>query len=135
MGDGGLQVSDQLLPANELAGALRKSDVRLMVLNGCEGGKPASPLASAYLTLADRLVRDACIPEVVAHRCKISESDAQRFGEAFYAAFFNGDDGFEPASAAVSGRKSGSSLLRYSPVVISQRELAGWHPSGSVPSP
>nr|WP_041756049.1 TIR domain-containing protein [Bradyrhizobium sp. ORS 278] len=129
MGDAGLQIRDEILSASVLAAALRKSDVRLLVLNGCEGGKPASPLALAYLTLADRLVRDACIPEVVGHRCKISESDAQSFGESFFAAFFSREDGFEPASAAVSGRKSGSKLLRYSPVVISQRELAGRHPN------
>jgi hypothetical protein len=127
MGDDGLQVGGKVVTAIDLAVALRESDVRLVVLNGCEGGKPASPVASAYLTLADRLVRDARIPEVVAHRCKITESDALAFGEAFHAAFFNSNDGFEPARSALSGRKAGSPLLRYSPLVISQRKLAGSH--------
>jgi hypothetical protein len=127
MGKDGLQVGGERVAANDLTRALRESDVRLVVLNGCEGGRPASPVASAYLTLADRLIRDAGIPEVVAHRCKISEEDALAFAEAFHTAFFNSNDGFGPASSAVQGRKAGPTLLRYSPVVISQRELAGSH--------
>ena len=125
MGGTGLQVGGEPVAAIDLAAALRGSDVRLAILNGCEAGKSISPVASAYLTLADRLIRDAGIPEIVAHRCKISEGDALVFAEAFHAAFFSSNDGFEPARAAVQGRKAGSGLLRYSPVVISQRELAG----------
>lgn len=125
MGAAGLQVGGELLQAIDLASAFRASDVRLVVLNGCEGGKSKSPVASAYLTLADRLIRDADIPEIVAHRCKISESDALAFAEAFYTAFFRSDDGFDPAKSAMEGRKAGPSRLRYSPVVLSQREPSG----------
>jgi hypothetical protein len=123
MGGAGLEVGGKLVPAIDLAAALHGSDVRLVVLNGCEAGKPTSPLATAYLTLADRLIRDAQIPEVVAHRCKITEDDALAFAEAFHTAFLSSKQGFDPARAAVQGRKAGSNLLRYSPVVISQREL------------
>jgi hypothetical protein len=125
MGGEGLQVSGELVRANDIAAELRVSDVRIVVLNGCEGGESTSPVASAYLTLADRLMRDAHIPEIVAHRCKITESDAINFGEAFHAAFFNNKDGFDPSKSALEGRIAGSSLLRFSPVVISQREAAG----------
>ena len=121
MGSDGLQTGGKQVTARDLTGVLRASDVRLAVLNGCEGGKSASPVASSYLTLADRLIRDAGIPEVVAHRCKISETDALEFSKAFYASFFDTDDGFDTARSAVSGRKAGPPLLRYSPVVISQR--------------
>jgi hypothetical protein len=121
MGDAGLKVGDELLPATELTTALRRSDVRLLILNGCEAAKPGSQMASAYLTLADRLIRDAGVNEVVAHRCKISEADALAFAEAFHFAFFNSNEGFDCARSAMSGRKAGSQLLRYSPVVLSQR--------------
>ena len=121
MGGEGLQVGDDVLDQKRLAGALQNGDTRLVVLNGCEGGKTETPLAVDYLTLADRLIRDAAVTEVVAHRGKISESDAQAFAKAFHTAFFSGEDGFDTARAVFKARRSGSDALRYWPVVISQR--------------
>lgn len=97
--------------------------MRLVVLNGCEGGKSTSPVAVAYRTLAERLIRDGKVPEVVAHRRKISEKDALEFAKEFHRAFFDRKEGFEPARAARVARKAGSPALRYSPVVISQRQV------------
>jgi len=122
MGRDGLQVGNDVVDSGAMADALRESDVRLVVLNGCEGGKPKSLVAVDCLTLADSLIRDANVAEVVAHRGKISESDALAFAEVFYAVFFDSSDGFEPARAAFKARKAGSPNLRYWPVVISQRK-------------
>lgn len=121
MGGEGLQVGEEILDQMKLATALQNGDTRLVVLNGCEGGKTETPLAVDYLTLADRLIRDAAVTEVVAHRGKISESDALAFAKAFHAAFFSGEDGFDTSRAVFKARKSGSDALRYWPVVISQR--------------
>jgi hypothetical protein len=123
MGGGGLQVGEEQIGAIELASALQESEVRLVVLNGCEGGKSTSPVAVAYRTLAERLIRDGKVPEVVAHRRKISEKDALEFAKEFHRAFFDRKEGFEPARAARVARKAGSPALRYSPVVISQRQV------------
>jgi hypothetical protein len=123
MGGEGLQVGNDRVDAHELAEALRESDARMVILNGCEGGKSTSPVAVDYLTLTERLIRDAAVPEVVAHRNKINDSDALNFAKAFHTAFFDVNDGFEPARAAFKARKAGSAYLRYSPVVISQRRV------------
>jgi hypothetical protein len=123
MGGEGLQVGTDRVDATEFAEALQESDARLVILNGCEGGKSTSPVAVDYLTLTEHLIRDAAVPEVVAHRSKINDSDALNFAKAFHHAFFDGKDGFEPARAAFKARKAGSPYLRYSPVVISQRQV------------
>jgi hypothetical protein len=123
MGGDGLQVGDDRIAPITLTNELQESDVRLIVLNGCEGGKPASPVAVSYLTLAERLVRDGRIPEVIAHRNEISESDALAFAKAFHTEFFSSKDGFDPARAVFKARRAGSECLRYSPVVISQRQV------------
>jgi hypothetical protein len=125
MGGAGFQVNGQLVEANRLAAALRSSDIRLIVLNGCSGAGISSPVAVDYLTLAERLIRDGAVPEVVAHRTEINEEDALAFAREFHSAFFNAHDGFEPASATLKARKAGSIALRYSPVAISQRAIAG----------
>jgi len=121
LGPDGLQVGDDLVPAESLAIALNNSDVRMIVLNGCDGGTVRSPLAVEYLTLADRLVRDGHIPEVVAHRAKIAVSDALVFALSFYKLLFEKKGGFDPAQAVFEARKAGSARLRLCPVVISQR--------------
>jgi hypothetical protein len=121
LGPDGLQVGKDLVPAESLAAALSSSEVRLVVLNGCDGGTVKSPLAVEYLTLADRLVRDGHVPEVVAHRAKIAVSDALVFALSFYKTFFRKTGGFDPAQAVLEARKAGSARLRLCPVVISQR--------------
>jgi hypothetical protein len=123
MGGDGLQLGDDRIDPITLTNELQESDVRLIVLNGCEGGRPTSPVAVSYLTLAERLVRDGRIPEVIAHRNEISESDALAFAKGFHTKFFDSKDGFDAARAAFEGRRAGSERLRYSPVVISQREV------------
>jgi hypothetical protein len=121
LGPSGLQVGGNLVSAESLAAALSNSEVRMVVLNGCDGGTVKSPLSVEYLTLADRLVRDSHIPEVVAHREKISVSDALLFALSFYRKFFGKTGGFDPAQAVFEARKAGSDRLRLCPVVISQR--------------
>jgi CHAT domain-containing protein len=121
LGPTGLQVGDELVEPDVFAALLNDSEVRLVVLNGCEGGRVSSPLAVEYLTLADRIVRDGRVSEVVAHRVKITDADALAFAILFYNAFFGKSGGFDPARAAFHARKAGSLRLRLSPVVISQR--------------
>jgi hypothetical protein len=125
MGGAGFQVNGQLVEANRLAATLQSSDIRLIVLNGCSGASRSSPVAVDYLTLAERVIRDGAVPEVVAHRTEINEEDALAFAWQFHSAFFSANDGFEPASATLKARKAGSIALRYSPVAISQRAIAG----------
>ncbi|HKA07818.1 MAG TPA: CHAT domain-containing protein, partial [Gemmataceae bacterium] len=118
LGATGLRTGSELLPAAELAAALATSDVRLLVLNGCEGGTPQSPTAFAYATLVERVVRDAGVPEVVAHRGLLSDSDAGSFARVFYRGLL---DHFDPSRAVFHARKKGSNELRLSPVLVSQR--------------
>jgi hypothetical protein len=120
LGPEGLQVGKDLVPAESIAKELFPSDVRLMVLNGCDGGTVKSPLAVEYLTLADRLVRDGRVPEVVAHRAKIAVSDALMFALSFYQTFFAKTGGFDAAQAVTQARKAGSARLRLCPIVISE---------------
>ncbi len=123
MGSDGFQVGDKILEATHLVNALQQSEVRLIVLNGCSGAGIFSSVAVEYLSLSERLIRDAKVPEVVAHRIEISEDDALAFAREFHIAFFNASDGFEPATATLRARKVGSKALRYSPVAISQRRI------------
>jgi hypothetical protein len=114
----GLQVSSEILAGEDLTKALSKSDVRMIVLNGCKGGTPRSPLAFEYATLAERLIRDASVPEIVGHRGLLREDDGLAFARNFYECFFRQ---FDPARAAFEARKAGSYDLRLSPIIISQR--------------
>lgn len=118
LNNNGLQVSSEMLKAEDLAKALSNSDVRILVLNGCEGGTPRSPLAFEYATLAERIVRDANVPEIVGHRGLLREDDGLAFALKFYECFFCY---FDPAKAAFEARKAGSNDLRLSPIIISQR--------------
>ena len=122
MGGEGFLVKERVLEASRVVNALQQSEVQLIVLNGCSGGGVSSPVAVEYLTLGERLVRDAQVPEVVAHRIEISEDDALAFAREFHSAFFSASDGFNPATATLRARKAGSSALRYAPIAISQRE-------------
>jgi TIR domain-containing protein len=122
MGGEGFLVKEQDLDATLVVKALQQSEVQLIVLNGCSGGGVSSRVAVEYLTLGERLVRDAKVPEVVAHRIEISEDDALAFAREFHSAFFSASDGFNPATATLRARKAGSIALRYAPVAISQRE-------------
>jgi hypothetical protein len=121
LGPDRVQVGNDPVMAECLATALNNSEVRLVVLNGCDGGTVKSPLAVEYLTLADRLVRDGHVSEIVAHRAKIAVSDALKFALSFYKVFFGKTGGFDAAQAVFQARKAGSARLRLSPVVISQR--------------
>jgi hypothetical protein len=114
----GLQVSSEILAAEDLTRALSKSDVRMIVLNGCKGGTPRSPLAFEYATLAERIIRDAGVPEIVGHRGLLREDDGLAFARKFYDCYFHH---FDPARAAFEARKAGSKYLRLSPIAISQR--------------
>ena len=121
LGPDGLQVGGEMLKAETLAARLNESEARLIVLNGCDGGTVKSPLAVEYLTLADRLVHDGRVPEVVAHRAKIAVSDSLVFARAFYQTFFGKTSSFDVAQAVFEARKAGSARLQLCPVVISQR--------------
>ena len=118
IGSKGLRVSSDILTSEKVARALSNSDVRLIVLNGCDGGTPQSPLAFEYATLAECLVRDGNVPEIVAHRGPLRDDDGLAFALTFYESFFSQ---FDPARAAFEARRTGSEDLEYSPIVISQR--------------
>src|SRR5215472_13516980 len=88
------------------------------------GGKSTGPRTVEGLERSRRANRKhGHFSEVVAHRSKINDSDALNFAKAFHTGFFDGNDGFEPSRAAFKARKAGSFYLRYSPVVISQRQV------------
>jgi len=89
-----------------------------VILHGTQGGTPKSPLAFEYATLAERIVRDGKVSEIVAHRGLLSEVDGLAFARTFYESFFRQ---FDPAQAAYEARKAGSKVLRLSPITISQR--------------
>lgn len=118
LGSGGLQVLSELLAPEGVADALSISDVRLMVLNGCEGGSPQSPISFEYATLMERIVRDGKVPEVVAHRGPLTDDDGMAFACKFYDCYFRK---FDPSLAAFEARKAGSNNLRLLPITISQR--------------
>lgn len=121
LGPTGLEVGGEPVSDESFVAALKNSEARLVVLNGCDGGTVRSPLAVEYLTLADRLVRDGHVPEVVAHRTKIAVFDALVFALSFYPTFFQKTGGFDAAQAVFEARKAGSARLQLCPVVISQR--------------
>jgi hypothetical protein len=118
LGAEGVRAGSEVLSAAELASALASSDVRLLVLSGCEGGAPISPTVFANATLIERIVQDGEVPEVVAHRKLLSDEDGQSFSRAFYNSFL---EDFDTSRAVFKARKEGSVRLSLSPVLVSQR--------------
>jgi hypothetical protein len=118
IGQTGLKVGKERVDREDLARALATSDVRLLVLNGCSGAKPRSPLATGTITLADLLISRGLVPEVVAQRGPVQEDDAIAFAQRFYAEYLRDLD---LGRAVHEARKSGSTAVRLGLVAVSQR--------------
>ena len=121
MGGAGLQIGDDLVDPIILAGVLQESDVRLVVLNGCEGGKSTSLVAVDCLTLADRLIRDAGVAEVVAHRGKIGETRCSSpLPRSSTRNFLTVTTGLSPLGLPLRPRSTGSQNL----TLLARRDFA-----------
>lgn len=118
MGADALQVASEQISSEVLGRWLAESAVRLVVLNGCEGARPASDLALHGAAIADKLVQLGKVPEVVAHRIRLTDADGMAFASSFARAFVKT---FDAAAACFDARRAGSIDLRLSPVLFSQR--------------
>ena len=119
MGSHALQVGGDEIASDTLGQWLANSKVRLVVLNGCEGARPRSSVALYSVAMADRIVDLGKVPEVVAHRRPLTDSDSVKFATSFCSAFARS---FDAVAACFEARRAGSEQLRYSPLVISQRK-------------
>jgi hypothetical protein len=113
-----LQVASSKIPADEVGQWFANSNVRLVLLNGCDGAVAGSTLALHSISLADRLVQRGRVPEVVAHRMRLNEQDGQAFAISFHGAFLKS---FDAVDACFAARQVGSLQLGLSPILISQR--------------
>ena len=86
-----------LVPAEEVAMLLRRTEIRLVCLNACQTGAAQENLFSG---LGPALVQ-AEIPAVVAMQYSMPDQSALRFTRAFYAAVADG----EPVDAAMTAAR------------------------------